>query len=150
MGGAEAIRPGVATTEDHHVLARDVDRGELDIPFLHPVGTGEELHGLMHTGQLTTGHGQIAPVGSTYRDHNCVVTATEVCTRDIGAHVDTGAELHALGHHLLETAVEMPLLHLELGDAVAEEAADAIGTLEHRDRVTGASELLRGRETCGA
>ncbi len=40
----------------------------------------------------------------------------------------------------------MALLHLELGDAVAQQPADAVGALEHHDVVTGARELLRGRE----
>ena len=38
----------------------------------------------------------------------------------------------------------MALLHLELGDAVAQQAADAVGPLEHHHRVTGAGELLGG------
>ena len=41
----------------------------------------------------------------------------------------------------------MPLLHLELGDAVAQQAADAVGALEHRHRVTGAGQLLCGSQT---
>ena len=58
-----------------------------------------------------------------------------------------GAELGALGLHLLEPALEMALLHLELGDAVAQQAADPVGALEHDDVVTGARELLGGGET---
>ena len=45
-----------------------------------------------------------------------------------------------------EAPVEHALLHLELGDAVAEQPADAVGALEDRDRVAGAGELLGGRE----
>src|SRR4029079_15149431 len=40
----------------------------------------------------------------------------------------------------------MTLLHLELGNAVAQETADAIGALVDDDVVTRARELLRGRE----
>ena len=47
-----------------------------------------------------------------------------------------------LGLHLLEPAVEVPLLHLEVGDAVAEQAADPVGALEDGDRVAGPGELL--------
>ena len=57
-----------------------------------------------------------------------------------------GAELGALGLHLLEPALEVALLHLELGDAVAQQAADPVGALEHDDVVTGARELLGGGE----
>ena len=44
----------------------------------------------------------------------------------------------------VEAAVEDPLLQLELGNAVAQQAADAIGALEHRDPVAGAVQLLGG------
>src|SRR6187401_1889265 len=49
--------------------------------------------------------------------------------------------------HLLDAPVEMTLLHLELGDAVAEQTADAIGAFVHGDVVAGARELLRRRES---
>ena len=62
---------------------------------------------------------------------------------------DVHPELGALGPHLLEPTVEVALLHLELGDAVAQQATDAVGPLEHHDRVTGAGELLRGGEPGG-
>jgi hypothetical protein len=38
------------------------------------------------------------------------------------------------------------LLHLEVGDAVAQQAADAAVLLEHRHRVAGARQLLRRRQ----
>ena len=41
-----------------------------------------------------------------------------------------------------EAAIEDRLLHLEVGDAVAEQAADAVGALEHRDAVAGLVQLL--------
>ena len=53
-----------------------------------------------------------------------------------------GAELGALGLHLGEAALEVALLHLELGDPVAQQAADAVGPLEHDDVVAGAGQLL--------
>ena len=39
-------------------------------------------------------------------------------------------------------AVDQVLLHLEVGDAVAQQAADAVGLLEQRHRMAGARELL--------
>ena len=43
-----------------------------------------------------------------------------------------------------EAPVEVALLHLELGDAVAQQAADAVGALEHDDVVAGPGQLLGG------
>ena len=37
-----------------------------------------------------------------------------------------------------EAPLEVALLHLELGDAVAQQPADAVGALEHDDVVAGA------------
>ena len=58
---------------------------------------------------------------------------------------DAGAELGALGLHLREAAVEVALLHLELGDAVAQQPADAVGPLEHDDVVPGAGRAAARR-----
>ena len=55
-----------------------------------------------------------------------------------------GLEDDALGLHLLEPAVEVALLHLEVGDAVAEQAADPVVALEDGDGVPGPGELLGG------
>ena len=63
---------------------------------------------------------------------------------------DAGAEAGALGGHLREPRVEVLLLHLEVGDAVAQQAADAVVALEHGDGVAGAGELLGGGEAGGA
>ena len=62
----------------------------------------------------------------------------------VGADVDAGAEDRALAAHLVEPPVEVLLLHLELGDAVAQQPADLVGPLVDRDGVTGAGELLGG------
>jgi hypothetical protein len=43
----------------------------------------------------------------------------------------------------------MLLLHLEIGDSVAEKAADSIVLLENSDCVTGAGELLSGSQASG-
>ena len=60
------------------------------------------------------------------------------------ADVDAGAEDGALAAHLVEAPVEVLLLHLELGDAVAQQAADLVGALVDRDGVAGAGQLLGG------
>src|SRR3546814_4317172 len=54
-----------------------------------------------------------------------VVLGAELVDADVLADVSVGPELGALGLHLREAPVEELLLHLELGDAVAEQATDA-------------------------
>ena len=64
----------------------------------------------------------------------------------IDADLDAGTELGALRLHLPETTIEDPLLHLELGDAVPQQPADAIGAFEHHDVVTRPGQLLGGSQ----
>ena len=42
--------------------------------------------------------------------------------------------------------VQVALLHLELGNPVAQQPTDAIGALEHDGVVAGARQLLSGRK----
>src|SRR5262252_10165058 len=59
----------------------------------------------------------------------------------------TGDKLHAFCAHLLEAAINDVLLQLELWNAVAKQAADAIRLLVDGDRVSCPAELLCRRET---
>ena len=99
------------------------------MPFSSRPGTGRSRHA-------------VAPQASTIASFD----ASEDVDVDAGADPGVGAELGALGLHLREPAIEVALLHLELGDAVAQQAADAVGAFEHDDVVTGARELLGGGE----
>ena len=58
--------------------------------------------------------------------------------------VDVRLELHALGHHLFQPAVENVFFQLEVGDAVAQQSAQPIVLLEHDHLVPLAGQLLRG------
>ena len=70
--------------------------------------------------------------------------------RHVCADVGIGDEFDAFGAHLLDAALDVALLHFEIGDAVAQQAADAVGLFEDGDGVPGARELLRGGEACGS
>ena len=58
--------------------------------------------------------------------------------------MNAGAEGHAFGLHLLDAPVDVRLLHLEVGNAVAQQAADAVVLLEHGHLMARARQLLRG------
>ena len=85
---------------------------------------------------------QVARLGRAAAEADGVELGEELLGRDVDADVDAGLEDDPLGLHLLEPAVEVALLHLEVGDAVAEQAADPVGALEDGDRVPGPGELL--------
>ena len=80
------------------------------------------------------GTGRSRHSGGAAGEHEGVELAAQLVDVEVDADLHAGAELGALGLHLLEAAVEVALLHLELGDAVAEQPADAVGPLEHDDR----------------
>ena len=73
-------------------------------------------------------------------------TREQLLRRNVDADVRIRAELDALLGHLRHAPVDEVLLHLEVGNAVAQQAADAIGLLEQHDVVAGARELLRARQ----
>ena len=69
---------------------------------------------------------------------------------DVAADLHSRLEPHALPRHLLQAAVDDPLLQLEIGNAVAQQAADAVVLLEDHRLVAGAIDLLGGGQAGGA
>ena len=116
-----------------------------DLVRLHQV-----LHGEVHAEQVAAGDRQVARHRGAGGDHDGVVARPQVVPGDVLADLDAGAEAGALGLHLREPQLEVLLLHLEVGDAVAQQAADAVVALEDGDGVAGAGQLLRGGEAGGA
>ena len=90
--------------------------------------------------------GTVAPVAID----DGVVPAAQLLPRDVRADGDAGAEPGALGLHLLQPAVQLLFFHLEVGDAVAQQAADLVVALVHGHGVAHAGQLLGGGEPGGA
>ena len=145
--GAEAVGSGVAAADDDNLLALSGDGGSVEVAQLHTVGDRQELHRLMDAVQFAARDRQIASCGGAAGQNHCVELLAQLVRGDVHADIDVGLEDGAFGFHLLETAVDVPLLHLELGDAVAQQAADAVCPLEDRHCVTGAGQLLRCSQT---
>ena len=101
----------------------------------------------MHPVEIAAGHVQIARMLGARRRDQRVELLEQPRRRDAvlarRADMRIDAELHALGPHLLDPAVDVMLLHLEIGNSVSQQSADPIGFLEKYDFVPGASELLR-------
>ena len=76
------------------------------------------------------------------RQHHRVVIGQQLVDRDVDADLDAGAERDAFGLHLRDAAVDQVLFHLEVGNAVAQQAADAVVLLEQGHRMAGAGQLL--------
>src|SRR5699024_1972547 len=66
---------------------------------------------------------------------------------DAGADLDRGLDTGALGPHLLDAAVDVMLLELEVGDPVAQQPAEAVIAFVDDDRVPGPGQLLGAGQT---
>ena len=86
-------------------------------------------------------------LGAAGEQHR-VVVALELARRDVVADMHVAVEGDAFGLHLLDAALDEVLLHLEVGDAVAEQAAGLGVLLIDMHVVAGAGELL-GRGKAG-
>jgi hypothetical protein len=136
VGGAEAVGTGVAAADDDDPLAGGRDRGVDQVALLHPVGARQVLHRLVDAGKLAPGIGR-SRRGGAAGEHDRVGGATQFVRIQVDAHLVSVRNRVPSALHLGEAAVEVALLHLELGDAVAQQATDAVGPLvdgDGRDR----------------
>ena len=94
--------------------------------------------------------GQVARFGSPYAQDDRVELLQQLLRRIAGADFGIGEELDALGFHLGHARQhDLLLVELHVRDAVHEQAADAVGALEHGDQVAGPVELRGGTEARG-
>src|SRR5450756_678468 len=145
--GADAVRPGVATANDDDVLARGDDLVLNLFPQRGAVGRRQELHGLHDSVQLTSGDGEITWHRGADSQDDSVIPVAQRLAGQVSTDVDTVSEPRALGLHLGQTTVKDGLLHLELGDAIAQQAAGLVGSLEDGDGMPGPGQLLGNGET---
>ncbi len=110
------------------------------------VGQRQVFHGLVDAGQLAPGHRQVPGHPGAAGQHDRVIGGAQRFRGNVGARFDAAAEFGALGPHLVQPPVQVPLLQLELGNAVAQQAAGRVVAFEHGDRVTGPGQLLGRRE----
>ena len=144
---ADAVRAGVAAADDDDVLAgrrgSGRARGRPRRPCSAAAGTPSRNGRRRARGPAPAGRAAARRRRRARRRRTPRPAPVGV---DVHADVLVHPELDAFGLHLLDAAVDQVLLHLEIGDAVAQQPADAIVLLEHDDGVAGARELLRAGE----
>ena len=119
-------------------LARDraVGRGDgFGVAGAALVLLGEEVHGEMDAGELAAG--QPAGRAAAPRRRTAPPRRSSPSSSSTATSSPTSTpvrKVDALGLHLRHAAVDQVLLHLEVGDAVAQQAADAVALLEQRHR----------------
>ena len=104
----------------------------------------QELHREMDAGELAAGHFEIArQFGAAGQRHRVVIARA---ARSTGISTPTSTPVRNSTPSAAICAMRRSIscfLHLEVGDAVAQQPADAVGLLEQRDGVPGARQLLR-------
>jgi hypothetical protein len=129
--------------------ATSIGESDEQVAFLDAVGQRQVLHRLVDACQLASGIGR-SRVGGTAGEHDDRIELGAARRPSMSTpDVDPSAELGPSASIWSRRRSRNALLHLELGDAVAQQAADAIGALEHRHVVPGARELLGAARPAG-
>ena len=145
MRRAQAIRARIAAADDDHVLAGGENLVSAPRSPAHAlVLLRQKIHREMDALQLAARDGQIARLLGAHRQHDrrrnrlrrsSSETLTPMCALVTNSTPSAAICSRRRSMHVL--------LHLEIGNAVAQQSADAVGFLEHRHRVPGARQLLR-------
>src|SRR6266516_4837204 len=157
--GADAVRARVASADHDDMFVGRPEVLHALVSCDAPVLQRQELHREMHAVELAAGNRQVARLLGSAGEYDCVEVGLHLpgvagVRGQIGdalpgaplADEDTGTEHHAFSLHLIDPAVDQPLLHLEIGYPVAQKTTDPVVFFEQRDVVPGARELLGASE----
>ncbi len=103
----------------------------------------QEIHGEMDAVELAARDRQVARLLGAAGQRHRVVVLEQLLGRQVDADMGAVMEGHAFALHLLDAHIDDALLHLEVGDAVAHQAAGLGVFLVEMHVVAGARELLR-------
>ena len=116
--------------------------GDLRLAAHAPVLLRQELHGEMDALELAARDRQVAPFLGAAGEHHRVVLGDEFLGRHVHADMGAVVERDAFRFHLRDALVDVVLLHLEVGDAVAHQPAGLGVLLVDVHVMAGARELL--------
>src|SRR3990170_4373968 len=143
-GGADAVHGGIAAADDEDVPAERRGFAHLlrELVGLQ-VAAHQELRGLVAPGQLLAGDAHLAADAGAGADEDGVEAVGEhIVDRYVAADPGVADELDADAAQEVELLGEDLLAHLEVGDAVEEDAARLRPGLEHGAGVTDPGELF--------
>src|SRR5882762_5367425 len=159
VGSTDAVAARIPAADHDHVLAARPELAHARIARHALVLQWQELHREVHAVEIAPWDRQIARLLCAAGKRHGVELGHHFLGREgfggpIGdvfpgtslADEDARTERHAFRFHLIDPAVDQPLLHLEIGYSVAQKTADPVVFFEHRDVVPGARELLGASE----
>ena len=109
-----------------------------------PVLLRQEFHGEVNALEVAARRWQVAAFLGAARQHHGIVAGEEIARRQCHADMGAAMEAHALRLHLGDAPVDVMLLHLEVGDAVAQQAA-GLGVVSRRRERRGRRGRAAGR-----
>src|SRR4051812_38221145 len=126
MRRPEAVGASVPAADDHDVAAlRRDDLRWLDrVPFAETVLLSQVIDSEMDSTKLSPWNRQIPWSGGAATEHNSIEFPAQSRRREIDAGVHARAEHDPFLLHQGEPAIQEPLLHLEFGNTVAQQAAN--------------------------
>src|SRR6185503_2076300 len=151
------VRAGVAATDHDDMFTCRPEIRNAAVTGNAAVLQRQELHRKVNPAHVAAWDRQIARMLGAARYNNRIELGQQLLrgNRLRGQVVHAGregiacpdtsasAKLDALLLHLLDAPVDQPLLHLEVGNAITQQPADAVVLLEQHDLVSRARELLR-------
>ena len=145
-----AVGAGVATADNHHVLAFGAHRRRFRMTVEQGLSLRRKVvHSKDHVRVVRTGDAQAARL-SCARSHNHGVEARKL-SRNLGrGGVGTAANLDAVLLHEVEPALDDLLGKLHVGNSIHEKAARTVMALEERHARAAARELPRRSQAGGA
>src|ERR1019366_4410010 len=144
VAGAQAVSACVATADDHHALSgrENVRRSVQRIAFAATILLREKFHGEMNALEFASRDGEVTRLLRTSGEKDRIERRLQLFDRNADADMRVGDEAHAFGNHLLDAAIDEMFLQLEVGNAIAQQATDAVSFLVNHNLVSCPAQLL--------
>src|SRR5262252_3139662 len=103
----------------------------------------EKLHSEMDALEVPAGDRQITRLGGAGAQHDGIELSLQPARRNIAAYCGVGDELDTFRSHEIDAALHNILVQLHVGNAIHQQAADAIRPFVHSYSVASTIELRR-------
>ena len=128
MYGAETVRTRVPTSYDHNIFILGGD--EIiwcdGVAFATAILLCQVVHREVDTRQFASGYAKVPGTTCTSSQKHRVMLVFDLLCGHVTTDVHLCAEPDAFFLHDRDTAREKPFLHLEFGDAVAQQPPDSV------------------------
>ena len=148
--GAHAVHGGVAAADHHHPLAGGVEGAGIErrhgIAQALAIARGEVVERLHDVGEADAGRGDVARPVDAGADEQRVVARAQLVERQPRADLAVEVEADAARGQHVGAPLDHPLVELEIGDAVDQQAAHPVVAIVDVDLIAALAQLVGDRE----